>query len=66
MSTITKNIIIEELNSIPDEVANEILDFIKFLKTKTKTDKTTTHIASIHSLSKDWEKPKEDEAWNDL
>jgi len=66
MSTVTKNIIIEELKSIPDEVANEILDFIKFLKIKTKTDKTETHIASMNSLSKDWEKPEEDEAWNDL
>ena len=66
MLTATKNIIIEELKSIPDEVANEVLDFIMFLKIKTKADKTETHIASIHSLSKDWEKPEEDEAWKDL
>ncbi len=66
MTTIKKNIIIEELKGIPDEVAGEILDFIKFLKIKTKTDKTETHIASMQSLSKDWEKPEEDEAWKDL
>lgn len=66
MSTATKNIIIEELKSIPDEVANEILDFIKFIKNRTKTDKTETHLASLQALSKDWEKPEEDEAWKDL
>ncbi len=66
MTTVTKNIIIEELKGIPDEVANEILDFIKFLKIKTKKDKPETHIASMHSLSKDWEKPEEDKAWKDL
>ena len=66
MSTATKNIIIEELKSIPDEVANEVLDFIKFLKIKARTDKTETHFASIQSLSKDWDKTEEDEAWNDL
>ena len=64
MSTATKNIIIEELENVPDEVANEVLDFIKFLKIK--ADRTKTHIASIQSLAKDWAKPEENEAWKDL
>lgn len=66
MTTATKNIIIQELKGIPDEVAGEILDFIRFLKTKSKTDKTETHLASMQSLSKEWNKPEEDEAWKDL
>ena len=66
MTTITKNIIIEELKDIPDEFASEILDFIKFKKIQRKSEKIHTHFASESSLAKDWLKPEEDEAWKGL
>lgn len=66
MTTLTKNIIIEELKDIPDEFASEILDFIKFKKIQKKSEKIHTHFASENSLAKDWLTPEEDEAWKDL
>ena len=50
MTTITKNIIIEELKDIPDEFASEILDFIKFKKIQKKSEKILTHFAVICSI----------------
>jgi hypothetical protein len=32
MTTITKDNIMNELNDLPDDLAQEILDFIRFLK----------------------------------
>ncbi len=66
MTALTKDIIIEELKGIPDEFANEILDFIKFLKVRKNSDEIKTHLASSSALGKDWLNPEEDEAWKDL
>ena len=66
MTQLTKNIIIEELKDIPDEKANEILDFIRFIKFQKKMDKILTHLVSENSLAKDWLIPEEDDAWKDL
>ena len=43
---------------------DEVLDFIRFLKIK--ANRLDTAIASESSLAKDWLKPREDEAWQDL
>ena len=45
---------------------NEILDFIRFMKTKSQKESLETAIASESSLKKDWLKEEEDEAWHDL
>jgi hypothetical protein len=66
MTTVTKNIIIDELKDLPDEFANEILDFIRFKKIKRSAEKIETHLVSETALSKDWLNPTENEAWKDL
>ena len=66
MSMAVKNKIIEEIKSLPDDLADEILDFIQFLKIKRSYEKTETHLASYDVLAKDWDKVEEDEAWKDL
>lgn len=66
MVSATKNIIIKELDEIPEEFANEILNFVRFLKFKSESDKIETYNASESSLKKDWLKPEEDEAWKEL
>ncbi len=58
--------IIEELKSVPEELTNEILDFIKFLKFRRSSELIETHLASYDVLAKDWDKVEEDEAWKDL
>ena len=45
---------------------DEVLDFVQFLQTKTLKERLSTAIASESSLKKDWMKPEEDEAWQNL
>jgi hypothetical protein len=66
MTTITKDDIMNELNDLPDDLAQEILDFIRFIKVKRKADKTMTALASEKVLSKDWLSTEEEEAWEEL
>ncbi|MCK4811567.1 MAG: DUF2281 domain-containing protein [Methanosarcinales archaeon] len=59
-------LIINEIEQVPESFLEEILDFIRFLKIKAKTNKLETMIASESSLKRDWLRPEEDEAWRDL
>ena len=59
-------LIVKEIEQVPESFLGEILDFIRFLKEKNKTDRLETVIASESALKKDWLKPEEDEAWRDL
>ncbi len=58
-----RNLIFKEIEKIPEQYLVEVLDFIRFLKSKTSEE---TAIASEVSLKKDWLRPEEDEAWQDL
>lgn len=62
----TKDLIVEELEKVPEQYLEEILDFIHFLEAKAMERGIGTAIASETSLKKDWLKPEEDEAWKDL
>ncbi|MCZ7380568.1 MAG: DUF2281 domain-containing protein [Candidatus Methanoperedens sp.] len=61
-----KELIFREIEQVPDSLVEEILDFIRFLKIKSQKEKLGTAIASESSLKKDWLKPEEDKAWQDL
>jgi len=61
-----KELIAKEIENIPEPYLIEILDFIRFLKTKDLEQKMELALASEVSLKKDWLKPEEDEAWKDL
>ena len=58
--------IIDELNQFPEKLLEEILDYVKYLKAKLIKDNMETAIVSESSLKKDWTRPEEDEAWQDL
>jgi hypothetical protein len=62
----TKDILINEIQEIPEPLLSEVLDFVHFLKSKVASEKFEILITSESSLSKDWLKPEEDEAWQDL
>jgi hypothetical protein len=66
MSPITKDIILNELHDLPDDLVQEILDYIRFLKVKRTADKIMTAFASEKVLSKDWLSPEEEQQWKDL
>lgn len=61
-----KELIVKEIENMPEPYLIEVLDFIRFLKTKALEQKMALVLASESSLKKDWLKPEEDEAWKDL
>lgn len=62
----TKDILIKEIEQVPEPLLDEILDFVQFIKMRIVKDKLDAAIASESALKKDWSKPEEDEAWKNL
>ncbi len=58
--------VLRELDRVPDSVLDEVEDFIRFLQMRVARDAMATAVASESSLKKDWLRPEEDEAWQDL
>ena len=61
-----KELLINELEQVPELLLDEVIDFVHFLKTKIIKEKMDTAIISETSLRKDWLKPEEEEAWQHL
>lgn len=61
-----KELLMNELERVPEPFLDEVLDFVHFLKTKIVKQKLDVTVASESSLKKDWLKPEEDEAWKSL
>ncbi len=61
-----KELLLSEIEQVPEPFLDEVLDFIHFLKTRIVRERLDTTIASESSLRKDWVKPAEDEAWQNL
>ena len=61
-----KDLIIQEMEQVPEALLEEVLDFLRFLKTKEMQEKLEIPVLSESSLEKDWLLPEEDEAWRDL
>jgi len=59
-------LLVREIEQVPELFLDELWDFIQFLKTKMVREKIEIAVASESSLKKDWLKPEEDEAWQDL
>ena len=60
------NQLINEIETLPSESFQEIMDFVAYLKLKHLKNIPETMILSEKSLAKDWDTPEEDEAWADL
>jgi len=61
-----KKVLIKEIEEIPDEKIQEIIDFVRFLKSQRREEELEITLMSESSLTKDWMKPEEDEAWKNL
>ena len=61
-----KELLINEIGEVPEQFLTEVLDFVYFLKQKIVREKMDIVIMSEVSLSKDWMKPEEDDAWQNL
>ena len=62
----SKQTILEDLQGIPDSWLEEGQDFIRFLKERARKERGETALLSEPSLARDWLRPEEDEAWQDL
>ncbi len=61
-----KELLLSEIDQVPESFLDEILDFVHFLKIKIVKERLDTAIVSESSLKKDWCKPEEDKAWQSL
>ena len=58
--------VMNEIESVPELLLAEVMDFIEFVEAKAIREGIYTAIASESSLKKDWLCAEEDEAWDDL
>jgi hypothetical protein len=61
-----RELLLHELEQIPEPLLDEVLDYLHFLKTKLRQQRLETAIASESALKKDWLPPEEDAAWQSL
>ncbi|MEH1770945.1 DUF2281 domain-containing protein [Nostoc sp.] len=62
-----KEQITQEMEKLPEPLLQEILDFVQFLQAKHQQQNILgITIMSESSLEKDWLKPEEEAAWQDL
>ncbi len=61
-----KELLFKEIEKLPENLKDELLDYIQYLKSKAAKEKYDLALISESSLKKDWLRPEEEEAWNDL
>lgn len=61
-----KELLAKEIEQVPEPILDELLDFVRFLKSKMDQERLETAIASESALKKDWLRSEEDEAWQSL
>ena len=61
-----KDLVSKEIEGFPDNLLDEVLDFIEYLKLKVSKGKMETAILSEAVLKKDWVLLEENEAWKNL
>jgi hypothetical protein len=61
-----KDILPNELEQVPEPLLVEVLDFVRFIKTRMTSDLKDITRVSESSLKKDWLRPEEDTAWQNL
>ena len=62
----TKELLLKEIEDMPEVFIEEVLDYVQFLKMKLSKEKLGILILSESSLKEDWLKAEEDEAWQGL
>ena len=62
----TKELIVNEIQKVPEALLEEVLDFIRFLEVKIFEKKAMSAALSESTLKKDWLRSEEDKAWQNL
>ena len=60
------NQLIYEIETLPSEYVQEVINFVGYLKLKRLRNLPETMILSEKTLAKNWDTPEEDEAWANL
>lgn len=55
--------LIHEIELLPEDYISEIMDFVGYLKLKSKNHIPETMLMSEHALTEYWDTPEEDAAW---
>jgi len=61
-----KQVVMREIENLPEPLLQEVLDFVRFLKAKANQEKLDTALLSETVLASDWLRPEENEVWRDL
>jgi hypothetical protein len=61
-----KELLLNEIEQTPDPLLDEVLDYLRLLKSKLVQQSRDTAVASESALEKDWLRPEEDQAWQSL
>ena len=62
----TQELIIKELEQLPEPLQREVYDFARFLREKSGDELFDGLLLSESALRTDWETPEEDAAWANL
>ena len=62
----TQELIIKEVENLPEPLQREVYDFARFLREKANGESFNGLLLSESALRKDWETPEEDAAWANL
>jgi len=62
----TKELLVEQIDKLPESLLEKVLEYIRSLQTNLVKEKIETLAISESALKKDWLKPEEDEAWQNL
>ena len=58
--------VIGEIEKLPEPLLEEVLHFVRFLKSQASQERFEAALLSETALRKDWLRPEDDEAWCDL
>ena len=62
----TQELIIKEVENLPEPLQQEVYNFARFLREKAAADSFNGLLLSESALRKDWDRPEEDAAWANL
>jgi hypothetical protein len=62
----TRQLIERELEALPESLQQEVYDFARFLRRRAEEERFDGLLLSESTLSKDWNAPEEDAAWENL
>lgn len=62
----TRELIDQELETLPEPLQREVYDFARFLRLKSEEGSFNGLLLSESALTKDWNTPEEDAAWASL